>query len=162
MSKTKKLATLCVVVLSFVLLVVTLIGCRSVVPSPAPGPSPVPGRSHFDDARVYYDDVLVLKAGETKLLDVTLETRKDGPGKFNGIVSRVAKEYGEAKLPMPEGLEVSIEPSEFMAFPDTIYHSTITVKTTSKLALGEYYLLFERNFENAFHGMGWIRVAVES
>jgi hypothetical protein len=123
--------------------------------------SPVPGRSHFDDAFLRYDDSVELKAGETKLLDVTLEARKDGPGEVIYAIYRVAEEYAEHKVPVPEGFAVSIEPSKFIAYPNTIYHSTITIETTPELVPGEYWLRFEQEFENAFRGSGWIKVNVE-
>ncbi len=123
--------------------------------------TPPPGKAHFSEARIYYDDSVELKVGETKLLDVTLETREDGPGEVTYEIFRVAKEYAEDELPMPEGLSVSIEPSKFMAYPDNTYHSTITIRTNDKLAPGEYFLLFERKFENVFWQKGWIRVNVE-
>ena len=123
--------------------------------------TPPPGKAHFSEARIYYDDSVELKVGETKLLDVALETREDGPGEVIYEIFRVTKEYAEDELPLPEGLSVSIEPSKFMAYPDNTYHSTITIRTNDKLAPGEYFLLFERNFENVFWQKGWIRVNVE-
>ena len=101
-------------------------------------------------ARVLYDDSVSIKAGETKSLDVTLETRKSGPGKVIYEISGV-----------PNGLEVSIEPSQFMAYPDMEYHSTITIKASPALPLGEYRLSFGKNFEKVFSGIGWIKVNVE-
>ncbi len=113
-------------------------------------PTPVPGKSHFSMARVLHDDSVSIKAGETKSLDVTLETRKSGPGQVIYEISRV-----------PDGLDVSIEPSQFMAHPETVYHSTITIKASPELASGEYQLLFGKNFERVFSGVGWIKVNVE-
>ena len=119
-----------------------IIGCSA--------PTPTPGKSHLLIARVLHDDSISIKAGETKSLDVTLETRKSGPG-------RVIYEISGA----PEGLEVTIEPSQFMAQPETVYHSTITIKASPELAPGEYQLSFGQNFEKVFSGVGWIKVNVE-
>ncbi len=113
-------------------------------------PTPVPGKSHLSMARVRYDDSISIKAGETKSVDVTLETRKSGPGQVIYEISRV-----------PDGLDVSIEPSQFMAYPETVYHSTITIKASPELAPGEYRLLFGKNFERVFSGVGHIKVNVE-
>ena len=113
-------------------------------------PTPVPGKSHLSMARVLYDDSVSLKAGEAKSLDVTLETRKSGPGQVIYEISRV-----------PDGLDVSIEPSQFMANPDTEYHSTITIKASPDLQPGEYRFSFGKNFERVFSGVGWIEVSVE-
>jgi len=125
-----------------------------------PGPPP-PGKSLLEAARIEFDDFVKLKAGETKSLDVTLETLKHGPGEVAYTISRVAKEYDEDKLPMPEGLDVSIEPSKFTAYPNNTYHSTITIKTTHELPSGEYVLLFDWSFEHVEKGTGWITVNVE-
>ena len=136
----KKLAISGVVILAVILLAV--IGCSA--------PKPIPGKSHFSMARVLYDDSVSLKAGETKSLDVTLETRKSGPGRIIYEISRV-----------PDGLDVSIKPSQFMANPDTEYHSTITIKASPELQPGEYRFSFGKNFERVFSGAGWIKVNVE-
>ena len=113
-------------------------------------PTPTPGKSHLSIARVLYDDSVSIKAGETKSLDVTLETRKSGPGKVIYEISGV-----------PDGLDVSVEPSQFMAHPEAVYHSTITIKASPELTSGEYRLTFGKNFEKVFSGVGHIKVNVE-
>jgi len=147
----KKLAISGVVILAVILLAV--IGCSA--------PKPIPGKSHFSMARVLYDDSVSIKAGETKSFDVTLETRKQGPGKVIYEISRVAGEYSGNKLPLPAGLDVSIEPSQFMAYPDMEYHSTVTIKASPELQPGKYRLSFGKYFEKVFSGVGWIEVSVE-
>jgi len=135
----KKLAISGVVILAILL---TMIGCSTA--------TPIPGKSHLSMARVLYDDSVSLKAGEMKSLDVTLETRKSGPGRIIYEISKV-----------PDGLDVSIEPLQFMANPDTEYHSTITIKASPELQPGEYRFSFGKNFERVFSGVGWIEVSVE-
>jgi len=98
---------------------------------------PVPGRSHFDDARLLYAHAVELEAGETESIDVTLETRADGPGEFSCRIFGTDREYGEVTLPVPNGLEISLEPSSFMASPNNVYHSTITLDTSTDLTPGE-------------------------
>lgn len=129
-------------VLILAALLLAVIGCST--------PAPTPGKSHLSMARVLYDDSISLKAGDTKSLDVTLETRKSGPGRIIYEISRV-----------PDGLDVIIEPSQFMANPDTEYHSTITIKASPELQPGEYRFSFGKNFERVFSGVGWIEVSVE-
>ena len=136
----KKLSVLYLAIVMIILL--TAIGCSA--------PTPTPGKSHLTMARVRYDDSVTIKAGETKSLDVNLETRKSGPG-------RVIYEISGA----PDGLDVTIEPSQFMAQPENVYHSTITIKASPELAPGEYQLSFGQNFEKVFSGVGWIKVNVE-
>ena len=136
----KKLTVLYLAII--VIILSAVIGCSA--------PKPIPGKSHFSMARVLYDDSVSLKAGETKSLDVTLETRKSGPGRIIYEITRV-----------PDGLDVSIEPSQFMAYPDMEYHSTITIKASPELQPGEYRFSFGKNFERVFSGAGWIKVNVE-
>jgi len=125
-----------------------------------PPPTP-PGKALLEAARVECEDYVELKAGKTKSIDVTLETLKHGPGEVSYRIFRVAGEYAEDELPMPEGLDVDVKPPKFMAYPNNTYHSTITIRTTPELALGEYWLCFEHNFENVFQGVGWIGINVE-
>ena len=66
----KKLTALCFAII--MIIISAVIGCSS--------PTPVPGKSHLSMARVLHDDSVTIKAGETKSLDVTLETRKSGLG----------------------------------------------------------------------------------
>jgi len=122
---------------------------------------PVPGRSHFDDARLFYADAVELEAGETELIDVTLETRTDGPGEFSYRIFGTDREYGQVTSSLPDGLEISLEPSSFMASPSNVYHSTITLNTNTDLAPGEYWLRLEADFENVFKSTGWIKISVE-
>ena len=137
-----------------IIILSAVIGCSA--------PKPIPGKSHFSIARAYYDDSVVLKIGETKLIDVTLETREDGAGEFSCVIFRTDKEYGEDTLPMPSGLEVSIEPPKVMAYPNNTYHLTITIKTSPEIVASEYWLRLEQNFEKVFKTTGWIKVNVES
>ncbi len=120
-----------------------------------------PGGWILNKAVLLYAHSINLKAGETKSVDVTLETRESGPGEFSGVIFRTDKEYSHDTLPIPKGLEVSLEPPKIMASPNNTYHLSITIKTTTELAPGGYWLRFEHNFENVFRGSGWIVVGVE-
>jgi len=101
-------------------------------------------------ARVLHDGSVSIKAGETKSLDVTLETRKSGPGQVIYEISGV-----------PDGLNVSIEPSQFMAYPDEEYQSTVNIKASPQIPPGDYRLNLGYNFERVFSGVGHITVNVE-
>ena len=72
-------------------------------------------------------------------------------------------EYSEEALPMPQGLEVSLEPNNFKTYPNTTYHATLIIRTDPALAPGEYYLRFVRHFVRGGtgHSSGWIKVIIE-
>jgi hypothetical protein len=132
----------------------------------APAP-PIPGRgvSPLTTSSTWFESSALLKAGETKSLRVLLWTTKDfgpGPHEVSYTLFRVARGYGSDEIPMPEGLEVSIEPARFMAYPNAEYHSTITIKTTPELSPDEYCFRFESECEGSpMWTGGWITVIVE-
>jgi hypothetical protein len=132
----------------------------------APAPS-VPGRGvgPLTTSQIRFEDSALLKAGETKSLDVFLSTKKDfgpGPHEVSYKLFRVPRGYGQDEIPMPEGLEVSIEPARFTAYQNAQYHSTITIKTTPELSPGEYCFRFESECEGSpMWTGGWITVIVE-
>jgi hypothetical protein len=124
-------------------------------------PNPVPGYSHFFMSRLTYEHEIKLKAGQTLLRPVTLETRKDGPGDFSGYLVYVEKEYGLLPLPWPKGLDAYLEPPEFTAYPNATYNFDLVVSAAPELDPGTYYLHFYHVFENSGYGSGWLEVTVE-
>ncbi len=126
-------------------------------------PNPVPGYSHFFASSLKHEHEITIKAGETGTIDVLLETRKSGPGEYSGKLFYVSRVYSIDALPMPEGLEVSLEPARFKTYPNTTYHATLIIKTDPELAPGEYYLRFVSRFVRGGTGYssGWIRVTIE-
>ncbi len=121
----------------------------------------VPGYSIFFTASLDYEHKITLKAGETKQLPLTLKTKKEGPGGFSGRLVHVDREYGLIPQPMPEGLDIYLEPPEFIAYPNATYNPILVFRTTPRLALGTYYMHFYHNLENGFYSSGWIAVTVE-
>ena len=116
----------------------------------------------YTSMNTMYDHEIQLKAGEIKSVDVNLEVRKSisEPRGFYYNIYRVGGEYRENELPMPEGLEISIEPSRFTIYPNTIYHSILTITTTPELTPGQYFLLLE-SYLGEHKGMaGWIEVNI--
>lgn len=120
--------------------------------------SPVPGYSHFFAASLEYEHEITLSTGEIKRLGLTLETRKDGPGRFYGRLFHVDREYGLMPQPMPGGLDAYLEPPEFIAYPNATYHFNLVFGTTLELDPGTYYLHFYHTFETGFYGSGWIEI----
>jgi hypothetical protein len=121
----------------------------------------VPGYSHFFDASLRYESEISLKTGEINTIPVTLETRKEGPGKFYGSLFNVDGEYGLLPQPWIKGLDVYIEPPVFEAYPNTYYNFSLVFSVASDIAPSVYYLHFYQTFENGFYGSGWIEVTVE-
>lgn len=95
------------------------------------------------------DKTMILKAGTVGSAYYTLHTIGGGIGKVSYQVYRIrdiTHKYpvpDKEKLPMPEGLSVSIEPNNFIARNFEDYTSKITVRTASELARGEYILCID-------------------
>lgn len=120
-------------------------------------PITVPGRSHFGAQRFIMEPEMVeLSAGETKEVNINLETRKSGPGKVTYNLFRVKRVYSDGEIPMPDGLNVSIEPSTFMAYPNETYNSTLTINTCQDLPRDEYRIhvnvVYESTGKHGGHG----------
>lgn len=137
---------------------------------PAPGnnednswtpPDITPGSSHLNTQKLVHPSTVELKAGETVEENITLETRMSGPGMVHyTISSRVKDVYSKEELPWPEGMNISIEPSDFMAYPNETYISTLTVMTTNDLPQGEYVFLYNSLLFESVKGWGWLKVVV--
>ena len=103
-----------------------------------------------------YTKSITLKPGEKKETYYTVYTGDGGPGVVSYEIYRWEDVYkAEGKLPMPEGLRVSIEPTKFFAQPRQSYISKITIDTSPELSSGEYLLEMDVNFEpEGIHGCG--------
>ena len=124
-------------------------------------PSVIPGRSIFNSSILRSPERIELNPGETKELDLILETKGDGPGKFTyTVLGKVKGEYSEQIIPTPYGLSVTIEPSEFNAYQNETYTSVIRIETSETLQSGEYYFYFSAVFENEFLANFWLFVKV--
>jgi hypothetical protein len=99
---------------------------------------PVPGQGTEGHPRLDLDNQVDLKLGETKELDITLETNEVGPGQVSYKFFKVGGQFGEVESPLPKGFDVSIEPASFMAYQNTTYHLTLTIKAAPEAAPGEY------------------------
>ena len=153
------------------ILILILSGCQSVGKTPMSTSSPIPpGVASMNASIIVFEHSIELNAGEAKNIDVTFETRKDGPGKVSYTILRLKGypiEYtsdggipAANRWPLPQGMEVSIDPSNFMGYPANTYKATLTIKTSQELSVGEYLLFLDHDFENAGSGGGEIKVKV--
>ncbi len=107
------------------------------------------------------DHFLVLRSEEMRETYYMFYTRNSGPEKVNYTIYRVRGVYEKEEIPMPDGLTVSIESSEFVAEPHKKYTSKITIKTNSKLESGIYTLYLHASFgKYELLGDDWIRIEV--
>jgi hypothetical protein len=124
-----------------------------VVPPPTPTQPPVITHS---------EGTILIKAGETTSLELVLNVGKTirEPTQVSYQISYVARPGSMDKLPMPIGLDVSIQPSTFMLYLNTTYKPIIVVRTSPDLPIGDYWLLIERSYADHTNS-DWIRLSVE-
>lgn len=109
-----------------------------------------------------FDQSIELKAGETGLLDILLESRKCMrlPAEVSFLTFMTDREYGYDDVSLPDGLSVFVEPSLFTAYPNAVYDFVIIVETTSSVEPGEYWFKLDADLVCALSG-GWFSVIVE-
>lgn len=130
-------------------------------------PLTVPGASGLYLPRGgLHNKSITLKPGETEKTYYTLHTGEGGPGEVSYNIYRITGKVNrlpmpeEEKLPMPEGLTVSIEPNHFLARTHEDYTSKITVKTSPELLPDEYILCMKERFGGRLTN-SWLTVNVE-
>ena len=95
----------------------------------------------LDTVRFLSFRTTTLLSGEAVKKEVTLATGKHGEGKVTYTISRVDGKDGGNPVPLPAGMEISIEPAEFMASPYTDYKSVIEIRTDEEtITPGEYWI----------------------
>lgn len=114
----------------------------------------------------FHKNFIWLMPGETREIYYTFYTRNGGPGELNYEIYRVAKVYEKEEMAMPNGLNVSIEPSKYIAQPHKNYTSKITVNASPEIAYRdpgtEYTLHLLAHFEgeNETIGDDWVRILI--
>lgn len=123
-----------------------------------PGELITPGKSHFGAPVILWPDSITVKAGTENTENIVAESREKGYGMVHlSIISRVFGDT-DATMPMPEGMELSISPADFMTYPKETYYPEITVSTTTDTPPGEYVFLVHETWQG--YGGGHFYVVV--
>ncbi|MFC1976710.1 hypothetical protein ACFLWS_00345 [Chloroflexota bacterium] len=83
-------------------------------------------------------DVLRYPAGTTLTIDARLSSGEHGPAMVTIAID---------KSGIPAALQVSLQPAEFVAYPRSVYQSTLTITMAQNLAPGDYLIPVEYDFE---------------
>jgi hypothetical protein len=104
-----------------------------------------------------------LLRGESVKKEVVLATGKYGEGTVVYTISRVDSMDGGNQIPMPEGMEITIEPVEFTASPYSDYTSVIEIKTDEQtITPGEYWISVNYDIGGAISGHHLITIYIDS
>lgn len=148
------------IILFLIILLVSTVSCKQSSNEPTPGD--LTSLRNAPDGGTA--DSVTITAGKTKSLDFVFTTKKNGPGKLSLVVLNIGKPFQGGfppELPLPTGLNVSVEPKELMAYPNRTYHFTISINTSAELEPGIYWLRWISTFESGWESSRGIQVIVE-
>jgi hypothetical protein len=100
------------------------------------------------DSHDHPDTINRFTAGKIQELYPVLSTGRHGPAMVNYRVIRVENEVSITELPLPEGMEVKIEPQTFQGEPGQEYRSIMTITTAKGLQWGSYRLIVRCQYGN--------------
>ncbi len=116
----------------------------------------------LDMVRILSSPTARLLSGETGKIEIILATGKYGEGRVSYKINRVDSKEGGNQIPLPDGMEVIIEPTEFMASPYNDYRSVIEIRTNEQVIVpGEYWILIEFNIGGTTSGQYVLRVVID-
>jgi hypothetical protein len=85
-------------------------------------------------------------------VNANLSTGTYGPDNVTYTISRVDSKDGATEMPMPNGLDVTIEPEQLATDPGNEYRSTIKIQTTPDLSPGTYWIRIEYQLGKSMSG----------
>ena len=97
-------------------------------------------------------DVLRYPAGTTLTIDARLSSGEHGPARVTMAIDKTG---------IPDGLEVSLQPVEFVAYPRNVYSSNLTIAIAPNLLPGSYQIPVEYDFDGVVRGRRVITLHVE-
>ncbi len=100
------------------------------------------------DSHDFPDTVNRFTAGKILELYPVLSTGRHGPAMIDYDVIRVDSEDSITEIPLPEGMEVKIEPQSFPGEPGREYRSILMITTTRELQWGSYRLIVRCHYGN--------------
>ena len=122
---------------------------------PPTGPIPI--------VRQDFNHLIYIEAGETFTQQMTIDMAKliDEPSTLSYQLMPVAfVNDRQQKISWPTGLEISIQPSSFIAYPDATYSSLMVFKAASDMPSGEYNFEVDTTIDDGPFIGAWIKVVV--
>lgn len=113
------------------------------------GPPPGFGSGHIRSHFIFDYPIVALKAGQMTEIDFAYWSDKDNP--INGFnnnftVARVSNLNARDSLPIPESLNININPSKFSVYPKIEYHYQMNINAGSIVIPGDYYFQVSAHF----------------
>jgi hypothetical protein len=108
----------------------------------------------FTDSRITWAiaNAVRFDVGGFQEVNVNLSTGTYGPDNVTYTIKRVDSKDGAIEMPMPAGMNITIEPSQFATNPGNEYRSTLRIRTTSDLSTGTYWIRIEYQLGKSMSG----------
>ncbi|MBP2132396.1 hypothetical protein J2128_000317 [Methanomicrobium sp. W14] len=107
----------------------------------------VPGKSHFGASEEYLNpNSGEIRAGENMTFVLRIEKNKELTGNETINVTGVSEYYSENQVPLPQGINVTCIPSEFVSYPKNNYSVNVNITTTKDVPENLYHFLLKRYF----------------
>ena len=118
----------------------------------------------FTDSRIDWAiaNAVRFDAGLFQEVNVNLSTGKYGPGDLTYTIRRVENKDSAVEMPMPEGLNITIDPAQFTAYPRSQYLSTLKIQSSVNLVPGTYWIRVDYQFGKSISGYRVLMVNIDS
>ena len=117
----------------------------------------------MDTVRILSTYSIRLLSGETGRNEIVLATGKLGEGRVSYKVNRVDSKGSRNQIPLPEGMEIIVEPAEFFVSPYGDYYSAIEIRTDEQIITpGEYWISLDYDIGADISGHCLITVYVDT
>ena len=114
----------------------------------------------FTDSHGLPDRALRFDAGGYQTVNINLSTGTHGPDDLTYTIKRVESKDSAVEMPMPDELNVTIEPAKFTAYLRNKYQSTLKIQTTPDLPPGTYWICVEYQFGELTSGQRTLMVNI--
>jgi hypothetical protein len=117
----------------------------------------------FTDSRINWaiESAVRFDAGGLQEVNVNLSTGKYGPADIMYSVEMVESKDSAIGISMPAGIEITVEPSQFTAYPRNEYKSSIKILTQPDIPPGTYWIRVEYRFGETLSGQRMLMVNID-
>jgi len=116
----------------------------------------------FTDSRVDWAIAHAMRfdAGGFQEVNVNLSTGKYGPDNLTYTIKRVENKDSSTEIPMADGMDVTVEPAQFIAYQRNEHQSILKIQTTPELPPGTYWIRVDYQFGKSMSGFQVLMVNI--
>lgn len=120
----------------------------------------VPGWSGLGLPRTSHPDTVSVEQGSGETVEFVHHAGESPPGVASLDLYRVAGEYSEEQVPMPDGVSVEVEPERHLVSPHRNYTFHVTVSASNEVSPETYWLRYRLSSSDSMEN-GRLKLRVE-